>query len=39
MYSQPPMIILNLNTKREQGRTAQLSNIKAGKVKLIFNEL
>ncbi len=37
MYSQPPMIILNLNTKREQGRTAQLSNIRAGKVKIKFN--
>jgi hypothetical protein len=32
MYSQPPIIILNVNTKREHGRTAQLSNIKAGKV-------
>ena len=35
MYSQPPIIILNVNTKREHGRTAQLSNIKAGKVGII----
>ncbi len=33
MYSQPPIIILNVNTKREHGRTAQLSNIKAARVK------
>lgn len=32
MYGQPPIIVLNVNTKREQGRTAQLSNIRAGKV-------
>jgi len=32
MYGpQAPMIVLRMNTKREQGRTAQLSNIKAGK--------
>jgi len=32
MYGpQTPMIVLRMNTKREQGRTAQLSNIKAGK--------
>lgn len=37
MYSQPPIIILNVNTKREHGRTAQMSNIKAGKVKLNKN--
>lgn len=28
-----PIIVLNVNTKRESGRTAQLSNIRAGKVK------
>ena len=34
MYNQTqaPIIILNMNTKREHGRSAQLSNIKAGKV-------
>ena len=32
MYgNQSPMIVLKMNTKRETGRTAQLSNIKAGK--------
>jgi T-complex protein 1 subunit gamma len=32
MYgNQAPIIVLQMNTKREQGRTAQLSNIKAGK--------
>jgi T-complex protein 1 subunit gamma len=31
MYNQTPIIVLNMNTKRETGRTAQLSNIKAGK--------
>ena len=28
---QAPIIVLNKNTQREQGRKAQLSNIKAGK--------
>jgi T-complex protein 1 subunit gamma len=31
MYNQTPIIVLNMNTKRETGRTAQLSNIRAGK--------
>jgi T-complex protein 1 subunit gamma len=31
MYNQTPIIVLNMNTKRETGRLAQLSNIKAGK--------
>ena len=32
MYgNQAPILVLQMNTKREQGRTAQLSNIKAGK--------
>lgn len=31
MMNQTPIIILNMNTKRETGRTAQLSNIKAAK--------
>lgn len=31
MNGQAPIIVLQMNTKREQGRTAQLSNIKAGK--------
>jgi hypothetical protein len=35
MYNPTPIIVLNLNTKRESGRTAQLSNIKAGKVNII----
>lgn len=29
---QQPIIVLNIGAKRESGRTAQLSNIKAGKV-------
>lgn len=36
MYGQPPIIILNVNTKREHGRTAQLSNVKAARVFFIF---
>ena len=36
MYGQQPIIVLNMNTKRESGRTAQLSNIKAAKVNLTF---
>lgn len=31
-----PIIVLNMTTKRENGRSAQLSNIKAGKVKILF---
>lgn len=31
MLGQVPIIVLNMNTKRENGRKAQLSNIKAGK--------
>ena len=31
MLGQVPIIVLNVNTKRETGRKAQLSNIKAGK--------
>lgn len=31
MLGQIPIIVLNMNTKRENGRKAQLSNIKAGK--------
>ena len=31
-YQQPQIIILNANTRRESGRKAQLSNIKAAKV-------
>ena len=36
MYGQPsrsstPFIVLNMNTKREQGKKAQMSNIRAGK--------
>jgi hypothetical protein len=31
---QLPIIVLNMTTKRETGRTAQLSNIKAAKVNL-----
>lgn len=31
MLGQVPIIVLNVNTKRETGRKAQLSNIQAGK--------
>ncbi len=36
MYYQQPIMILNVNTKRESGRKAQLSNIKAAKVIFSF---
>jgi len=33
---QLPIIVLNMTTKRESGRSAQLSNIKAAKVNLFI---
>jgi len=33
---QLPIIVLNMQTKREHGRTAQLSNIKAAKVNKLY---
>jgi hypothetical protein len=33
---QQPIIVLNVGAKREHGRTAQLSNIKAAKVNILI---